>query len=151
MENASKALIIAGAILISILLIGVGVLVMNGAQGGIDEAVQSMSAQEKQMFNQKFEQYEGDKVKGSNVKALIGNIISSNGANEEIAGKKVTLNGKSTTDDMTKIRTAINSGKTYKVTLTYNAYGLVTAVKVEGDGIGTTNTPVPDDNNDGNI
>lgn len=29
MENASKALIIAGAILISILLISVGVLIMN--------------------------------------------------------------------------------------------------------------------------
>ena len=64
MENASKALIIAGAILISILLIGVGVMVMNGAQGGIDEAIQSMSAQEKDMFNTKFTQYEGTKIKG---------------------------------------------------------------------------------------
>lgn len=33
MENASKALIIAGAILISIVLIGVGVLIIGNAQG----------------------------------------------------------------------------------------------------------------------
>ncbi|MBO5478579.1 MAG: hypothetical protein J6A04_02535 [Clostridia bacterium] len=91
MENASKALIIAGAILISILLIGVGVMVMNGAQGGIDQAIQSMSAQEKDMFNQSFTRYEGEKVTGSNVRALIQNIISSNSANQDIDGKLVSL------------------------------------------------------------
>ena len=38
MENASKALIIAGAILIAILLISVGILVMNSVNKPIDEA-----------------------------------------------------------------------------------------------------------------
>ena len=38
MENASKALIIAGAILISILLISVGILVFNSTKGVTDNA-----------------------------------------------------------------------------------------------------------------
>ena len=38
MENASKALIIAGAILISILLISVGILVFNSTRGFTDNA-----------------------------------------------------------------------------------------------------------------
>ena len=39
MENASKALLIAGAILICILLIGVGMMVFNGAQNSIGGAL----------------------------------------------------------------------------------------------------------------
>ena len=36
MENASKALIIAGAILLSILLIGLGMMVYSKAKGTLD-------------------------------------------------------------------------------------------------------------------
>ena len=82
MENASKALIIAGAILISIVLIAVGVMVVNGANGAIGTAVDSMTDQEKQIFNNKFEKYEGNQ-KGSGVKALLSAIISSNATEKE--------------------------------------------------------------------
>lgn len=41
MENASKALIIAGAILISILLISVGILIFNSTSGVSDSSVQA--------------------------------------------------------------------------------------------------------------
>ena len=147
MENASKALIIAGAILISILLIGVGVMVMNGAQGGIDEAIKNMSAQEKEMFNTKFTQHEGEKIKGANVRALIRNIISSNSANQDIDGKLVTLDvsqaytngttitpeaGATKANEMSAASSKINTGATYLVTIEYNdATGLVNKVIVK--------------------
>jgi len=38
MENASKALIIAGAILISILLISLGIMLFNSSKGVTDQA-----------------------------------------------------------------------------------------------------------------
>lgn len=38
MENASKALIIAGAILISILLISLGIIMFNASKGTTDQA-----------------------------------------------------------------------------------------------------------------
>ena len=42
MENASKALIIAGAILISILLIAISMYIYNSAQGTIQNAGDKM-------------------------------------------------------------------------------------------------------------
>ena len=46
MENASKALIIAGAILISILLISVGILIFNSTRGFTDNASATDNAME---------------------------------------------------------------------------------------------------------
>ena len=59
MENASKALIIAGAILIAILLISVGIMVMNSVNKPVDQAKMQADAQAINIFNAKFEVYEG--------------------------------------------------------------------------------------------
>lgn len=46
MENASKALIIAGAILISILLISLGIIMFNSSKGTTDQASNTAGAME---------------------------------------------------------------------------------------------------------
>lgn len=46
MENASKALIIAGAILISILLISLGIIMFNASKGTTDQANRTANAME---------------------------------------------------------------------------------------------------------
>lgn len=91
MENASKALLIAGAILICILLIGVGMLVYQSAQGTISEAVSQMSSQEKDMFNQQFTQYAGSRVNGSNVRALLQKVKNNNNTNNDTPDKQVVV------------------------------------------------------------
>ena len=68
MENASKALIIAGAILLAILIISLGILIYNQASGVVNN--NAMSEVETQNFNQKFTQYEGNSVRGTTVRAL---------------------------------------------------------------------------------
>ncbi len=75
MENASKALIIAGAILISILIISLGIMIYNQASS----IVQGNQLQDFEItaFNTKFTQYEGNKT-GAQVRTLIQEIISSN-------------------------------------------------------------------------
>ena len=80
MENASKALIIAGAILISILIISFGVIILG--QGG--DVIQNANMNETEMaaFNGKFTAYEGKKVSGSNVRQLIRTANQSNANNE---------------------------------------------------------------------
>ena len=55
MENASKALIIAGAILISILLISLGILIYNQAQSAVQDG--GMDEMQLASFNGKFLQY----------------------------------------------------------------------------------------------
>lgn len=130
MENASKALIIAGAILLAILIIGIGMLVLQSTQGNVDEAISQMTSTEIDMYNQKFANYEGTKVKGSNVKSLIGSIISNNGSNDGVDGKIVSIAGDKKIDaksgdlksnEMSNYRAEINTGATYTVTLQYNS------------------------------
>ncbi len=82
MENASKALIIAGAILLSILIIAVGMFIFTSSQNSINEGAAQISSQEKTAFNQQFNAYEGDQP-GSNIKALLQNMISNAKVNED--------------------------------------------------------------------
>lgn len=74
MENASKALLIAGAILLCILIIAIGMFIYNSAQSTITESMNSMSTQEIEAFNNQFSGYEGIQS-GSNIKALMGRLI----------------------------------------------------------------------------
>ena len=144
MENASKALIIAGAILISILLIGVGVMVMNSADDTVASMETSMNEQEITTFNSKFTKYEGDRVSAANAKSLINVIATSNTANQITTDSQVndvkavsltTVIGSQTTNHkiagVSGARSKIVSTKTYKVECTTNATsGLVTSVKI---------------------
>ena len=75
MENASKALIIAGAILLSILIIAIGIFIFNGANSTITDSMTSMSTQEIQSFNNQFDSYSGEQS-GSNVKKLVERLIA---------------------------------------------------------------------------
>lgn len=78
MENASKALIIAGAILLSILLISLGIMVYNNAKGTISDA--NIDSEEAQAFNTKITQYCGTDKSGATMNSLIDAIAASNGA-----------------------------------------------------------------------
>ena len=89
MENASKALLIAGAILIAILLIAIGMMVFNSANSTIKTATSNMSQQDKTAFNQQFSVYEGTKS-GSVTKQLIELIATNNSVDEN---SKITVGG----------------------------------------------------------
>ena len=128
MENASKALIIAGSIIIAIVLISLGVFVLNGATESVKSGA-DMSATEVQAFNSKFLAYEGDKVSGANARALYQLIKSHNVQNSEDFSKQVNLTiGKGPAKDGTpqsdKAATmdpnTLKAGNTYKVTFGYD-------------------------------
>ncbi len=78
MDNASKSLLIAGAILISILLITCGIYIYNNS-GNL--AASKASAQSESLnltrFNSDYQMYEG-KQKGSNVRGLLQKAASNN-------------------------------------------------------------------------
>lgn len=75
MENASKALIIAGAILLSILIIAIGMYIYNSSQSSIMGAGDALSSYEVDSFNAQWDVYAGEQP-GSNVKTLLGKLIS---------------------------------------------------------------------------
>lgn len=138
MENASKALLIAGAILVCILLIGIGMLVYTSTQGTISEAVAQMSSQEKDIFNSQFEQYAGTRVNGSSVKALLQKVRSNNSANKDIDGKVITVTSDGTTnvntdnDGVVGDFTNLNTARNYEVKVTdTNSDGLVDTIEIK--------------------
>lgn len=76
MENASKALIIAGAILLAIVIISLGLIVINNTRETVDNA--NLSEQQIQSFNAKFASFEGANIPASRVNTLIQQVIASN-------------------------------------------------------------------------
>lgn len=75
MENASKALLIAGAILLSILIIAIGMFIFTSAQSQVNDALTDMSSQQIEAFNSNFSSYDAEQV-GSQVKSLLGRLIA---------------------------------------------------------------------------
>ena len=75
MENASKALIIAGAILLAILLIALGVYVFQSASA--NTGTEQLSSTEIQSHNDPFSRYEGT-VSGTEARALLDTIRTNN-------------------------------------------------------------------------
>ena len=88
MENASKALIIAGAILLSILLISLGIMIFTQAQDVVSGS--GMTEAQISAFNDKFVKYEGN-YKGTMIKSLIQEILATNSGKEQNDGTEVTL------------------------------------------------------------
>lgn len=144
MENASKALIIAGAILLSILIISLGIAIFNQASGVVNN--NAMNEVEISSFNQKFTQYEGSNVKGSQINALLNQVIQNNVTYQDDTSKQVKIAPKtlSATNWQGAIPTGgvvtkssetgkAMTGKTYKVTCsTDEKTGLVNNVEIEG-------------------
>ena len=120
MENASKALIIAGAILISILLISVGIIVMNAINDPISQAGSSAESQAIEIFNSKFTAYMGSDLDYNAVKSLFTTVTSVNGSSDVKSGK---IEG-SKNVRLVEFSGTINSvaslkkDKTYKVNIT---------------------------------
>lgn len=121
MENASKALIIAGAILLSILIIGLGMAVFTSARNVLDKA--NLSSEEITTFNSKYEEYRGENVRGTGVRRLC-ELVSSNNATDEDNVIKITYGTDKDVTGQTEVmalRSLIKTGKTYKVTMSYSA------------------------------
>ena len=145
MENASKALIIAGAILLAILLITLGIYIFQQAQSTVNNS--GMSQAEVQSFNSQFIKYEGTSVKGSAVKSLVQEVNANNAQDETNNDHQITITGKtsgsgaSATTDIPKasisgsrnqyLTSGIKNTQTYEVKITgYGTDGRVSAISI---------------------
>ena len=118
MENSSKALIIAGAILLAILLISLGIMIFNQAQDTVTNS--GMTEAELTSFNNKFLKYEGNAVKGTMVKSMMQEVKAANQNASD--GVKITVNLKATADGQAAEITdtsSIQTNHTYKVAMVY--------------------------------
>ena len=133
MENASKALIIAGAILLAIAIIGVGMLVFSNARDAISDT--GMTQEQVAVYNQTFTNYQGTQ-RGSNVKTMCNTIVTHNLTAEDASEKVQVIFGSNagdvdasavneantTTQHINDIRDDdIKSGVSYEISFGYDS------------------------------
>ena len=89
MENASKALIIAGAILLAILLITLGIMIFTTASSTIQSS--GMTEAQQTVFNQKFTKYQGSQ-KGSTIRSLVQEVMANNNNDQASDETMISIN-----------------------------------------------------------
>ena len=148
MDNASKALIIAGAVLIAVMLVSVGVLIYNQAVGVIDTSRDQIAGMSISTFNNQFQQYLKNNATTAEVKSLLDAVINSNissvdhvvkitsknatGTNAgtlAAAGVKTTV---SSTNDLQTISTELQKlkGHRYDITATRDSFGYYNVITI---------------------
>lgn len=137
MENATKALLIAAAVLVAILIISLGLVVYNMAAETVSS--QNLSQQEVQAQNEKFARYDGTNKRGSEVNAMLKTVLQSNmdlkATNKSAGLVSVTSVGTediSLTTGDTAITKRADTSKMYDITVNYDSKsGLVDKITVK--------------------
>lgn len=124
MDNASKALIMAGAILIAVAIVGIGIYIFSSANSMTDDALNQIDALTVTSINSQLQQYEGE-IRGREVKQLINTARSINKQNA--LPDEIKLNKSAIVDNST---TSYTDNKTYTVSFTYNASGYISDITV---------------------
>ena len=136
MENATKALLIAAAILVAILIISLGLVVYNMAAETVQNV--NMSDQEIKAFNDQFTRYEGSTQTGSTVNALVQTVLTSNMKYRADEGddnnpKLVAITGDvELAADAPNAPAKVPTGNRYTITCIYTpATGLINEIQVD--------------------
>ena len=132
MENATKALIIAAAVLIAILLIAFGMSILNSSAQPADSLETTMTTTEIATFNGKFTQHHGTNKSLAVVRSVADKVIAHNTVNTT---RKVmmAIGGRTATDDANTIMTNISSlsGSTFTINVSIDSNtGLVTLITI---------------------
>ena len=156
MENSSKAMLIAGVVFISIILVSIGVCIVNKSENEINESEKTINTYSIELWNKQFRVYEG-KQSGRNVKRLLDTVITANAAknNEEIkedigiycsveevlekinsSDLKNTLKGNRYygaryKENILIVENAINNSSTYKISFELNDGGYIWKVHID--------------------
>lgn len=142
MDNASKALIIAGAILIAVMLVSLSVMLYNTASGVAEGTIGTVEALGVEGFNAQFNQYMGERQKASVAQGLIDKVIANNANGDTTisvtlvsgGGLKTGVGTTSASSSLTTMRNTITSKDTvYKIEVSdYDTSGTINAITITG-------------------
>lgn len=129
MENATKALLIAAAILIAIIIISLGLAVVRQGQEAVNNA--DLSEAEIEAFNSKFKSYERTNVSAADINALLSAVVTNNQSAGTTGNPTVTLSGAGNSLDASSTTyTKVSGSSRYTVQCTYGNGGLITSITV---------------------
>lgn len=133
MENASKALIIAGSILIAIMIISLGIVIFNRF-GNSAKKMANMDKQEIAAFNSKITPYVGNHVSGTQVNTLLQYCLSVNMSAKQSGNtyQAISVDGETTLDKDSTSYTRVTTGSnvSYTVDATQDSNGLMTTITI---------------------
>lgn len=128
MENATKALLIAAAVLIVIAVIAVALKISN-AGGNVGGQAESMAnSLDVQSFNSQFSVYNG-KISGSQLRQLV--VVVNNNTTRTVTFKNDTNSPSGVTIENGKINsndTLIKDSEKYNVSFVYDADGYINEI-----------------------
>lgn len=128
-----KGMMEIGAILVLIVIMSMGIAVYNTAYVRSTNISSSVKEMEVQTFNSQFLAYSGTQVSGSQVKALISAITSSNATNSDhiISVETSTSSGASTASQLTQISQGIRAANKYTVEAEYDNDGYINKIVIK--------------------
>lgn len=135
MENASKALIMAGTVLIAIMIISLGVMIFKNFSGSATKMA-NLDEQQISAFNAKITPYIGNNVSGSQVNALIelARTINADATSTGEEMKFIEILNASGLEILKKGQTSapsrVTTGVFYTVKGDYDDNGLITTITV---------------------
>lgn len=155
MENASKALIIAGAVLLAILIIVISMYLYNKTQTHVETSMDSASTQGISAHNNQFESYRGNQT-GTQVSMLIGKLITNAKTFQDVAQKVPNVCCPQTTEiefpyiiatynevdkeqldeyinNLALLKNSIQKKHTYNVTFGYDTSGFISDINIYYD------------------
>lgn len=120
MENATKALLIAGSILIVILLIALGMRVFRSGAGAVDDSQVAMKATGVGTYNTQIAGYLNKNLTESQVRALVQKLIAINASSKRAV--KIKFRNQEPT--------AVTTFPSGKYTAAYDAEGYIIGVNL---------------------
>ena len=139
MENATKALLIAAAVLIVIIIISLGVYVVGMGNDQMQQGEQALSDLEVNSFNNTYENYEGTSVAGSRVNSLLKTVFNHN-LMESDDTRKITVDGDVSLSADAEQQVTVGTGKRYSVVCNKDKNsGLITSITITEVGSSGSN------------
>lgn len=134
MENATKALLIAAAVLVAILIISFGLVIYNKSTTATDSA--DLTATQIQAQNEKFAKYEGENQRGSVVNALLETALTNNTTATSDGAKVNVYMGSGTSSLLvgttsTSISSKADTSKLYNIKCSRNKSGVINQINIE--------------------
>ena len=137
MENATKALLIAGSVLIVIILIAVGISILSSTSGVANEVGSTSEAVEISVANSPYTDFTGVRT-GAEVKEVLTKAAAThrNGTARKvsvkvISGAGLTAGTYDTANEIATVMSGLRVNSTYTVGVEYDAEGYVNAVTIK--------------------
>lgn len=90
MDNAAKALVIAGGILLAIIIISLGVYIWQLSGNFLNQGEIEKEQEKIKAFNQEYESYQRQNIRGTDVVTIINKIRNNNYKNAQVEELQIT-------------------------------------------------------------